>query len=112
MRASVPDPAGPGEVLPPGPPPGRPKRLHHDPEHMRNDHGCTSWRRAHLPTSADQVRQIGSATSAAVFACTGSSNADDLDRTDANHGEHIGAYHPKHRTASDGFATERARLLN
>jgi hypothetical protein len=34
---------------------------------------------------------------------TVSSNADVLDRTDADRLEHVGADQPKHRTASDGF---------
>jgi hypothetical protein len=40
-----------------------------------------------------------------------SSNADALDRTDANCPEHVSAGHPKHRTVSDGFDTDRACLL-
>jgi hypothetical protein len=50
-----------------------------------------------------------------VFAGAVSSNASSnvgvLDRTKANCREHVGADHPKHRTASDGFDTDRARLL-
>lgn len=40
-----------------------------------------------------------------------SSNADDLDRTNANYPEHVDADHPNERTASDGFDTGRARLV-
>ena len=39
-----------------------------------------------------------------------SSNAGALDRTTPDYREHIGAAHPNHRTASDGFDTDRGRL--
>jgi hypothetical protein len=40
-----------------------------------------------------------------------SSNTDVLDRTDADRLEHFGTDQPKHRTTSDGYATDRAGLL-
>jgi hypothetical protein len=51
------------------------------------------------------VRQSGSGPAGP------SSNADAPDRTDANRLEHVDADHPKHRTAPDGFDTDRACLL-
>ena len=40
-----------------------------------------------------------------------SSNADALDRTDADRLERVGTDKPKYRTISDGFDTDRACLL-
>jgi hypothetical protein len=40
-----------------------------------------------------------------------SSNADNLDRIDADSLKHIGADQPNHRTASDDFGADRAHLL-